>query len=106
MDEQVFNKCSVILFHSLDVSTISPYLVKHQLVTESDSEKFDNPYISDVDKIDYLIQILPSKGNCWLEKFIQCLDETSEGTGHCKIVKELKRAKQRLDKTGMTYSYR
>ena len=94
MDEQVFNKCSVILFHSLDVSTISPHLVKHQLVTKSDSEKLDNPYISDVDKIDYLIQILPRKGNCWLEKFIQCLDETSEGTGHCKIVKELKRAKQ------------
>ena len=90
----MFNKCSVILFHSLDVSTISPHLVKHQLVTESDSEKLDNPYISDVDKIDYLIQILPRKGNGWLEKFIQCLDETSEGTGHCKIVKELKRAKQ------------
>ena len=94
MDKQVFHKCSGVLFHSLDISEICPYLRDYQLITKDEVKKLEDHYTSDVDKINYLIDILSKKENQWLEEFIECLYETSEIIGHRKIIKQLKHVKQ------------
>ena len=86
--------CHVILNNLLDVNTILPYMNRYQLLTRDENEKLTNPYTTTSDKVNYLVEILPRKGNGWLDKFILCLDDSTEGTGHSKIIEELKHAKQ------------
>jgi len=94
MDVQAFNKCYAVLYNSLDIKAIYPFLVKQGLTTQSDKETLTHPYSTNFDKINHLTEILPKKGDGWLDKFIKCLEESSEGTGHSKMVKELKIARE------------
>lgn len=101
MEQQALIHCSAILLHSLDIPVILNHLLKDQLVTQDEAERLgDDSDISDVNKVNYLIQILPKKGGDWLNTFIKCLNETTEATGggggHGKIVKELQNALKEL----------
>ena len=93
MDQRALNKCHVILANSLDVQTILPHMIARLLLTSNEIDTLINPYVTNFHKVNYLVQILPRKGNGWLDTFIDCLESTSEGTGHSKIAQELKNAK-------------
>ena len=94
MAEQALNQCSAILFNSLDVSKISAVLKKNGLITDFEEEKLLLPHTSHRDKIAFLLDMLPRKGGQWWDEFIKCLNETSKGTGHGKIAKELEGGKE------------
>ena len=98
VNKQAFDKCYIILHNSLNVQRIVPNLMKKGLLTQDDKKRLNDPDTVDYEKVEYLTKILPRKGDHWLDKFLTCLTETSEGTGHCKIVKELKHAKDELAK--------
>lgn len=93
MDEkEALNQCSVVVFNSLDTSVICPVLYANNLLTDRELERLKLP-LSYPERIQYLLDIMPRKRE-WFDKFVKCLQETSDGTGHGKIVKELERAKK------------
>lgn len=94
MDEKAFYQYRAVLHNSLDVQAVLPFLIKHRLLTQCDKDKLKNPYVPNSEKVNYLMEMLPREADHWLDDFIQCLEESSEGTGHSKIVKELRHAKQ------------
>jgi len=94
MDEQALKRCYVILYNSLHINTILPYLYQEGLISDYDKEKLMHPYSIDCDRINYLTLILPRRGDGWLDTFIKCLEKTSQGTGHSKIVQELESARK------------
>ena len=96
MDEEVLGRCHAILFNSLDTSLISPLLYSNKLLTSNEYDMLESPIRSHSDKIRSLLSILPGKDQ-WFDKFLDCLKETSDGTGHCKIVRELEHAKRDIE---------
>ena len=97
MAKKAFHLCSAILYNSLDVSIISPVLKKNGLITDADKEQLLQRHTSHRDKIVFLLDMLPEKGGQWWDEFIKCLNETSEGTGHGKIAKELEGGKKDIE---------
>jgi len=95
MNQRALQRCSVTLHNSLDIEVIYPYLVTHGLTTQNDQEKLTHPNSTNLEKINYLTQMLPKKGSDWLDKFIKCLEESSkEAPAHDEIAQELKDARK------------
>jgi len=89
-------ECNVILTNKLDVATILPHLIAKHLLTKDDREVLMMYAKTQVEKAQYLLDILPRKANGWFEKFMECLQETTDGTGHGDLVKELETKLQEL----------
>ena len=98
-DKQAFNKCYFILCNSLNVEVIMPKLVEENLLTEHDEKELTN-LDANFEKVEYLTKVLPKKGTPWLDKFLKCLGETLDGTGHCKVVKELESVRNEDTRSG------
>ena len=67
------------------------------LYTPNESGWLQLHHITFSKKIQYLLDVLPSKGENWFDKFIECLQKTSDGNGHEKIVRELEYAKKDIE---------
>ena len=89
VEKHAFKKCSVIIVSNLDVSAIFPHLNSHGLLTDKDSQVLQNNYITNVDKAQYLLNVLPRKGKKFFDKFLYCLHQTRRETGHGDIAKAL-----------------
>ena len=98
MDENAFNKCHVILTESLNVQCIFPHLCANDLLTQDEKETLIVRCLTTHEKINKLMEILPRKGNGWLDKFILCLQSTSEGTDHSNIVQKLRHTRKQLER--------
>ena len=98
MEEKVLLRCSVKVNDNLDISAIIPQLMTQEMLTKKDQQTLLNWAITDVDKVHYLLKILPRKGEGFLHKFIHCLNETKGNTGHGDIVKALKAIYKELKK--------
>lgn len=102
MDEQedlqrlALEECYVIFTNKLDVTTILPYLTAKHLLTNDDRQVLMTYTKTQVEKAQYLLDILPRKANGWFEKFIECLRESTDGTGHGDLVMELETKLQEL----------
>ena len=83
-----FKRCSPIITEKLDVSAILPFLNKRELLTTKDHQFLTNKFITDVEKAEHLICVLP-KIDGFFEKFMFCLCESKQGTGHNDIVKAM-----------------
>ena len=53
-------------------------------------------------KTQYLLDIIPRKEKGWFKLFIECLRESSDGTGHRDLVKELETKFQELREQSVT----
>ena len=84
-----FQKCSVTIKDNLDVPEIHPQLNSKGLLTKKDNEKLQNDYITNTKKILHLLDVLPKKGDRFLDDFLYCLGTTTKGTGHADIAKAL-----------------
>jgi len=89
MEKKAFQKCSVTIVDNLDVPVILPYLNSHELLTEKDRQMLLNRALTDFEKAENLLGILPRKDDGFFEKFMLCLCQTKSGTGHDNIVKAL-----------------
>lgn len=102
MDEQehlqrvALEECNVRIVNKLDVSAILPYLISHHLLTDDDKQVLMTYAKTQVEKAQYLLDILPRKAKGWFEVFIECLRETSLGTGHGDVVEDLEVKLQEL----------
>ena len=89
LERIAFQKCSVVITENLEISLILPHLNAHGLLNEKDLQTLLNTFTTNVDKANYLLGILPRKDHGFFEKFIFCLCQSKDGTGHGDIVKEL-----------------
>ena len=97
LENRVFLGCSPAIFKKLDVSAILPYLHEKDMLTDKDYQMLISKSIIDYDKIEYLMDILPRKGDDFFGKFMYCLCMSKPGTGHDDIVKALHRLKAKLE---------
>ena len=88
--------CSVDIEGLLDLEQIRCHLHQHKLLSDSDWATLQAPdfELSRKTKIQMLITSLPRKGSDALDRFVKCLINSANGTGHgelaqiiCKIVK-------------------
>ena len=63
-----------------------PHLYAKGLLSDEEFDILSSPYLTRQHKINTLLKGLPLKGSDFLDKFIQCLDETEDGTGHKELI--------------------
>jgi len=74
----------------LNLTALIPVLNKHHLLTLDDNYVLLNYLVSPMERANALIyQILPSKGPGAFRKFITCLQEETEHTGHQELARIL-----------------
>ena len=95
MDEQehlqrlALEECSVTFVNKLDVTAILPHLIAFHLLTNDDRQILMTYAKTQVEKAQYLLDILPRKARGWFEKFAESLRQSGEGTGHGDLLLEL-----------------
>jgi len=88
-EERTLCYCHELLRRKLDVRAIFPCLNQRDLLTRHDKDTLQNKSLSNDEKVDYLVQILPTKGKNWWNLFIASLRRSSQGTGHSNLADEL-----------------
>ena len=93
MDEQeqlqrlALEKCNVAFVDKLDIAAILPYLISEHLLTDEDKQVLMKYTNTKGEKAQYLLDIIPRKAKGWFELFLQCLRNSTNGTGHRDLVK-------------------
>lgn len=77
---------------AINIRAILPFLIEQNLITPDEREYLMNALHLDADKINKLMMSLPKKGPDALDKFILCLDDSSDGTGHDALAKRIRKA--------------
>ena len=104
--EELLRACSVDIEGILDLEQIRCHLYQHKLLSDSDCSTLQAPdfELSRKTKIQMLIKNLPRKGSDALDRFVKCLVNSADGTGHgelariiYKTVKERARGSQTSD---------
>ena len=95
LEKKVFLGCSPAIFEKLDVQAILPYLNKEGMLTTKDYQTLINKFTTEVEKIEYIIYMLPRKSD-FFGKFIYCLCMSKSGTAHDDIVEDLHKLKAKL----------
>ena len=82
-DESALFELASLILKDLNITAILPYLVEQDLTTSEEREILLNQSINDIEKKRKLVFLwLPQKGNNSLDRFIQALKESKEGTNH------------------------
>lgn len=89
LQKTVLRNCSAAIVELLDFTAILPYLYASNLLTEENQQMLKKVSLSQKDKTQYLVYILPRKAEGWFGRFLDCLRQSSEGTSHADLVKEL-----------------
>ena len=66
-----------------------PHLYSEDLLSDNEFEILSNSHRTRQEKINTLINGLPSKGSDFLIKFVGCLLKTTNGTGHEKLANDI-----------------
>ena len=92
--EELLMKYNSELMKSLNVNSLLPHLQCEQLLTSAEVDFLISTQKTNYDKKQYLLSILPSKGENAYERFVRCLSQDTEHSGHADLVKKLTRAQQ------------
>ena len=101
---KALQQCHPELRQYLNFATLLPYLSKYGLITkEQQEELIEVPIYTTAQKADKLLSWLPRSRPDFLERFIQSLRESTEGTNHDELADSLEEALQeaRNDTDGM-----
>ena len=102
MDDQehlqrlALDECNVAFVNKLDVNAILPHLIAYHLLTNDDRQVLMMYAKTQVEKTQYLLDILPRKSKGWFEQFLDCLRQSRDGTGHGDLVNDLEVKYQEL----------
>ena len=87
------NACHHDLRRYLDPQAILPSLNAKNLLTHDEEESLQNHSTTRQAKVDKIKELLPTKGEGWWNKFMDCLEDTAHlGTGHSTLKKCLENA--------------
>lgn len=67
------------IVETLDMDIILPYLLKYDIITQSELETLLLPTVVRNYKVQLLLSWLPQNGPCFLDVFIECLSDSAEG---------------------------
>ena len=89
--EKVLQKCNLVIHGMLDLEQIFPHLYSHNLLTDSEQELLQTSSVecSRKQKISRLVTGLSRKGPDALWRFIQCLNDSTDGTGHRDLAERI-----------------
>lgn len=76
----------------INLDCLVPHLNKYGILTETDYFHLTNFCKARREKVDYLFQMLPSKGAKAVHKFVTALKEEREHTGHevlCELLVQM-----------------
>ena len=108
MDEQehlqrlALEECNVAFANKLDVNAILPHLISYHLLTNDDRQVLMTYAKTQLEKAQYLLDILPRKSKGWFELFLVSLRESTAGTGHGDLVEDLEMKLQELTQQSNT----
>ena len=88
--ERLLAVCNARFHDLLNLKVLFPHLVQERLLTRHEIEGLQSlsPVFPDDDaKIDYLLKILPTKGQDALRQFVRCLQQTEDGTAHDELIR-------------------
>ena len=90
--ESILQECSLDIHGMLDLEQVFPHLHRHNLLTDSEQELLQASSVqcSRKSKISRLVTSLPRKGPDSLWRFVQCLTDSVEGTGHYDLAVKIK----------------
>ena len=95
------NACHVEIRTHLDPQIILPNLNRANLLTPNENSFLQNPSKTKDEKVDKIKDLLPTKGEGWWDKFIQCLKDTAQlETGHSTLLECLEDALVKLQQKG------
>lgn len=85
--EEVLRVCSIDIEGMLDLEQIRCHLYQYKLLSDSEWSTLQTPdfELSRKTKIQMLITSLPKKGSDALDRFVKCLANSSNGTGHGEL---------------------
>ena len=85
--EQVLQTCSIDIEGMIDLEQVFSHLFHHNLLSDTESEilQASNVDYSRKKKIAMLITSLPRKGSDALDRFVKCLVNSADGTGHGEL---------------------
>ena len=69
----------------LNANSLLPFLQRERLVTPAECEVLMSDYKTKTEKNQYLLSILPSKGEKAFQRFVKCLDEDKDHSGHADL---------------------
>lgn len=85
----LIQECSYELLNSLNVDSLLPHLQKERLLTHEEFEALIHPLKTSHEKKNILLSILPTKGENAYERFLTCLTNSDDHSGHSYLVKLL-----------------
>lgn len=91
--ESILQECGLDIHGMLDLEQIFPHLYSHNLLTDSEQELLQTSSVlcSRKSKISRLVTSLPRKGPDALWRFVRCLSDSVDGTGHYDLAVKIKK---------------
>ena len=89
----IVKKLNPELRRLVDIKELLPYLIKYRFLTTDEREHLELKSLTNVEKVQYLLSKLDSKGVTGQENFVKALYELSKeegNTGHCEIIRLFK----------------
>ena len=80
----------------LSLQELIPLLRKLELLTEEEWDEISHKQLTRQQKIDYLVQLLPRKGEHAYEKFVTCLELEKEHSAHMELAEKIKETAAKL----------
>ena len=66
----------------IDITSLLPYLMKHQLLSSTDQFVLSNDMLTPSDRAERLLMSIKVKGQEGYDRFVACLQEEQEHLGH------------------------
>ena len=98
---KALNKCHPQLRDDLSPDVIVPYLNSDNLLSSIELEELQLSPIAGYRKIDKILAILPTKGEGWWDKFLNCLSKSTQGTAHDNLKTSLEDALKEILQKGI-----
>ncbi len=84
--KKALQSCNHELIVCMNVQSMLPYLQQEALLTTNEYEKLTQAVKTPSEQNQYLLGILPTKGERACERFVKCLSLANEHSGHAHLV--------------------
>ena len=71
----------------LDTTSLLPHLWRKGLLTPIERDKLDSVHATPQEKAQFLLKIIPRKGENGIKQFLECLMDEKDHMGHDELVK-------------------
>ncbi len=95
LQEEVLDYLMPQLMQYMNPQALLPYLQRHRLVTGEDVDYICNPLRTDLERRQRIVAKAPYRDPDAFDRFVQCLEEEPQHTGHKYLTRRLREAVQK-----------